>query len=605
MSNENRENTATRELGGELPPRGTRVDRRRFLATAGAAGVGLAAGEGLAGPGMWLAHAAEAVDSNPPAIWDMTADVVVVGTGGAGFAAAVTARSKGSSVIMLEKGLIYGGTTAKSGGTLWIPNNSIMRAQGIADPKEWALRYMVRLSYPAIYDPTHPQLGLPAHEFSLIETFYDKSSEAIDYLGHIGALIMVADLGVGGPAKLQVDYHADLPEDKAPRGRHLNPSTKSGGFGAGLIIQMKSWADAHKIPILLQHAVTKAYRNSAGQVIGVGVNAQGKTLAIRARKAVVFGSGGFTANREMAQNFLRGPIFGGCGVPTNTGDLVPIAAGLGADLGNMNNAWWLQIPLEIVVNTAGSSADVWLPYGDSMIQVNKYGRRVVNEKVVYNERSQVHHIWDPFKTEYPNLVMFMIWDDGVAKNPTNWPFRFPVPLPGQTSPYVIAGKTLADLAHNVDARLASLAHQTGGLRLAPDFAAQLAQTIQRFNALASTGKDLDFHRGEAPIEIEWNGPARKGNTKNPTMYPFSTAGPYYCVPLAGATLDTKGGPKINARAQIIDAQGRPIPGLYGAGNCIASPASQAYWSAGGTLGPAVTYGYLAGLHATAEPVKDV
>jgi 3-oxosteroid 1-dehydrogenase len=356
---------------------------------------------------------------------------------------------------------------------------------------------------------------------------------------------------------------------------------------------------------LLQHTVTKAYRNSAGQVVGVGVDAQGTTLAIRARKAVVFGSGGFTANKEMARNFLRGPIFGGCAAPTNTGDLVPIAAGLGADLGNMNNAWWLQIPLEIIVNTAGSSADVWLPFGDSMIQVNKYGRRVVNEKAVYNERSQIHHVWEPSKTEYPNLVMFMIWDDAVARNPLNWPYRFPVPLPGQTSPLVITGKTLADLAHNVDTRLASLEHQTGGLRLAQGFAAQLAQTIQRFNVLASAGKDLDFHRGESPIQIDWNGPARPGNTKNPTMYPFSATGPYYCVPLAGATLDTKGGPKINTRAQIIDTQGRSIPGLYGAGNCIASPAAQAYWSAGGTLGPALTYGYIAGLHAAAEPVKNV
>jgi hypothetical protein len=230
----------------------------------------------------------------------------------------------------------------------------------------------------------------------------------------------------------------------------------------------------------------------------------------------------------------------------------------------------------------------------------------VNEKVVYNERSQIHHVWDPFAAEYPNLVMFMIWDDGVAKNPTPHPLSPDVPLPGQTSPYVIEGKTLAELAHNIDARLAGLVAHTGGLRLAPDFASQLAQTIKRFNAMARVGKDLDFHRGEgSPIEIEWSGPPQKGNTKNPTMYPISDTGPYYCVPLGGATLDTKGGPRINAKAQVIDPQGLPIAGLYGAGNCIASPAGQAYWSAGGTIGPALTFGYLAGLHAAGEPVKSV
>jgi predicted oxidoreductase len=89
------------------------------------------------------------------------------------------------------------------------------------------------------------------------------------------------------------------------------------------------------------------------------------------------------------------------------------------------------------------------------------------------------------------------------------------------------------------------------------------------------------------------------------MAAISDKGPYYCILVCGATLDTKGGPKINDKAQIIDPQGAPIPGLYGAGNCIASPAGQAYWSGGGTIGPAMVYGYLAGLNAAQEPVKTI
>jgi hypothetical protein len=168
-------------------------------------------------------------------------------------------------------------------------------------------------------------------------------------------------------------------------------------------------------------------------------------------------------------------------VPTNTGDFIPIAMALGADLGNMNNAWWFQLPLEIALTTAGTSADIWIPYGDSMIQVDKYGRRVVNEKAAYNERSQVHHYWDPSAAEYPNLVLFMIFDESVAQNPNQFAFRGVVPLPGQTSPLFITGSTLADLAHKIDARLAQLEGQTGGVRLAPEFTTQLDQTIQRFN----------------------------------------------------------------------------------------------------------------------------
>ncbi len=359
-----------------------------------------------------------------------------------------------------------------------------------------------------------------------------------------------------------------------------------------------------KLPVLLQHAVTKIYRNTKGEVVGVAVDAQGKTLAIRANKAVVFGSGGFTANKEMARNFLRGPVFGGCGAATNTGDLVPMAAELGADFGNMNNAWWLQLPLEVAINTVGSTADIWIPYGDSMIQVNKYGNRVVNEKAVYNERSQIHHVWNPSRTEYPNLVMFMIYDDAVAQNPTQWAFRGVVPLPGHTAPYVIKGATLKELAHNVGVRLASLATHTANLQLAPDFVAQLQQTIKRYNAMANAGVDADFERGSTPIQRDWGAGGRKG-LKNPTMAAISDKGPYYCILVCSATLDTKGGPKINDKAQIIDPQGTPIPGLYGAGNCIASPAAQAYWSGGGTIGPAMVYGYLAGLNAVQEPVKTI
>ncbi len=131
----------------------------------------------LGGAGLGSAEAAGATSNTLPTTWDMTADVVVVGTGAAGFAAASTAFSKGNSVILLEKGPIYGGTTAKSGGEYWIPNNSLLRAAGLSDPKEWALKYMVRLAYPTLYNPNDPKLGLPDHEYSLIETYYDRGGE--------------------------------------------------------------------------------------------------------------------------------------------------------------------------------------------------------------------------------------------------------------------------------------------------------------------------------------------------------------------------------------------------------------------------------------------
>jgi succinate dehydrogenase/fumarate reductase flavoprotein subunit len=350
--------------------------------------------------------------------------------------------------------------------------------------------------------------------------------------------------------------------------------------------------------------VQAVYRNAAGQVIGVRAKSGSGTVSIRARRGVVFGSGGFTQNPDLRRHFLRGPIFGGCAVPTNTGDFVEIGIQLGAQLGNMNNAYWAQNPLEQALQNSSVPNDIWIPYGDSMIQVNKFGKRVVNEKITYNERTQAHFHWDATHREYSNNILMMIYDSGVAGNPLNWPFRYPLPLPGVASPLVISGNTWEELAAAIDARLARYTAQTGNYRLDASFVANLKDTIARFNGFAASGVDLDFRRGETPIQVAWHGPARAGNTSgNPTMYPFASSGPYYCILIGGGTLDTKGGPVINAKGQVLDTGFRRIPGLYGAGNCIASPSAQAYWSAGGTIGPALTFGYLAGVNAAAEAVK--
>jgi len=589
----------------------SRISRRQFLTAAGA-GVAAGAVAGIGGT-VGFARMATPGGGGLPSKWDRTADVVVVGSGMAAFSAAVTAASKGSSVIMLEKASIYGGTTAKAG-NWWIPNNSFMTKAGLTDPKSDAMKYMTRLSFPTLYDPQSPTLGLAQTDYGLLETYYDTASVAVDALGTLGAPSAPSGWATGPDGKFQQpsgrqtpDYHADLPEDKAPYGRDL--SAQNGGSGAAMIKQFKAVADKNNIPLLLEHRVTGVFRNSIGQVVGVQATHGNNTVVIRANKAVVFGSGGFTHNAEMRLNYLRGPIFGGCGVPTNTGDFVSIAIEMGAALGNMNNAWWAQNAFEQTQQNTSVPNDLWLPFGDSMIQVNKYGRRVANEKMVYNERTQAHFYWDASRTEYPNLLLFMIYDDHVAKNPSKWSFRDPIPAPGVDSPLVISGGTWQELATNIDARLAKYGKATGGLRLDSTFLSGLQDTISRFNSFAASGKDLDFGRGETPIQLAWSGDTkehqRPENTKNPTMFPFAANGPYHAILIGGGTLDTKGGPKINSKAQVLKPDGKPIPGLYGAGNCIASPASQAYWSAGGTLGPALTFGYIAGLNANQEQVKQL
>lgn len=542
-------------------------------------------------------------------IFDYDADVLVVGTGGAAFAAAITAAVEGSSVVMFERNEGVGGTTALSGGTAWIPDNPALRAQGKDDARDDAIRYMCRMSYPQWYCASHPTLGLPTDAYELIEAFYDNASRAVEYLTGVGALDVIADdavpdptrpidLGFGIELPEMPDYGADLPENKVPNGRHCRPSP-----GTPLIIeQLERAARERGIDIALEHRAVKLLQNDDRAAVGLELRYRHLTVLARARKAVVFASGGFAHNAELVRRHLPGRVYGSCSTSGAQGDFVSIGIEAGAQLGNMANAWWKQVPLKAALRSP-SPPGVWIPWGDAMIQVNKYGRRVVNEKMAYSDRSRIHAAYDPNRREYPNLLMFMLYDDNVASSPSRHVMRHPIPMPGKDADYVIKGDTWDDLATNIDAALVEMADDIAGLRLDPSFSTNLAATIARFDDFAETGRDLDFGRGEAAIARAWSGPKRPGSP-NPSIAPFAAEGPYYCIIVCAATLDTNGGPVINPRAQVIDVQGEPIPGLYGAGNCIASPAGQGYWGPGATIGLGITFGHLAGRGADAESIKS-
>ncbi len=586
-------------------PPTSRISRRRFLELAGTSTAAAAWSGSSAGPG-----AAEAAE---PSRWDETADVVVVGGGAAALSAAVSAAAAGAQVIVVEKARSVGGTTARSGGGHWIPNNSWMRAGGMEDPREDALRYMARFSYPHLYDPSDPLLGLSEHAYDLIAAHYDNASDAIDALNDLGALTsMMGRMRNGEPWP---DYFDHAPENQAPRGRLLFPQTSSGlqGYGSDLVGQLRAAVERQGTPILVGHRVTRLVTNQRREVIGLEATTgeDQPPVAIRARRAVVFGSGGFTHDRELRLELQRGPVYGGCAAPTNTGDFLRIAGAVGAKLGNLKSAWRQQVVLDLVVKSSDVSATVWQPPGDGMILVSKHGRRVVNEKRCYNDRTEVHFDYDPSREEWRNLVLFMIWDERTADV---YAANFPVPAAGQSAAHVLRGGSLEELAAAIDARLESLTSHVGGFRLDPGFAANLAETVERFNGFAETGVDEDFGRGAQAYDRDWHtyqfslrNPRSKwpANDKpNPTMYPLSTSGPYYAALLAAGTLDTNGGPVIDARAQVLDSWGEPIPGLYGAGNCIASPSGRAYWGGGCTLGLALTFGYLAGRNAASEPAHE-
>ncbi len=562
------------------------VGRRRLLAgTAGVAGVGLL--------GAAPALAADRVDH-----WDAETDVLVVGTGAAASAAAIFAREAGAAVLMVEKADYFGGTTAKSQGGYWIPNNHLMRGRGLADERAAALRYMARLSYPELYNPGDAHLGLAPDDHALIATFYDHAARVVERLAALGVLHSTFFPG-GAGYEYMPDYYGARPENAAPFGRILSPRRPDGtpGMGDEIARQFEAAVGARGIAVRLGQRAVRLVQAASGAVVGVEVaGADGKTARLRARRGVVFGTGGFIHNAELRRRFLRGPVYGGCTVPAAQGDFIPIAQAAGAQLGNMQHGWWAELVFEQAVVNSAVPMNVFVPPGDAMLQVDRTGRRYVNEKFVYNERAQLHFVWDPQRAEYRNLLTFMVYDRRVAQQ-----FAGMFPLPQGPAPYVIEGADFAALGVALGARLKQLAPHTGGFALADDFAAQLAESVARFNGFAATGKDLDFQRGETPVEAYFHGmyrpPGQTNPSPNPTMHPLAEQGPYYAIILCAGVLDTKGGPRIDTHARVLDAFGTPIPGLYGAGNCIASPAAQAYWSAGGTIGPALTFGALAGEHA--------
>jgi succinate dehydrogenase/fumarate reductase flavoprotein subunit len=226
----------------------------------------------------------------------------------------------------------------------------------------------------------------------------------------------------------------------------------------------------------------------------------------------------------------------------------------------------------------------------------------MNEKRNYNDRTHAHFVFDPVNAEYPNRFLFMVFDERCLHR---YAGAFPIPADKRESTWLIEGKNAAELAENIKKRLAKFSASIGVYRLSGGFAKNLEASIDRFNRFADAGRDEDFDRGLHEYDKEWNKqwPAVDGTANgkpNPTMHPINSTSTLYAVILAPGALDTNGGPAVDHNAQVLSPAGKPIPGLYGAGNCIASPSGPAYLGGGGTIGLAMTYGYLAAKHAVEQ-----
>lgn len=536
--------------------------------------------------------------------WSREADVVVLGSGGAALTAAIAAHDFGAAdVVILEKTGMVGGTTAMSGGMLWIPGNPYQIEAGIAESDDDIVAYLDALA-PGQLDPetlgafmeTGPEMVSYLRERTPVR--FHAFADFPDYQPYMpGAkpdggrsldneAFPFATLGKWAarvnPSKMAYPIRGSLMEaitgalDEAALAEREAHDYR--GLGQALVGALFKAVIDRDIPVEFEKRARHLVKDG-DRVIGVvAEDADGRDYRVRARRGVVIATGGFEWNETLVKAFLRGPLTGPVSVPENEGDGLLMAIEAGAQLGNMQHAFWMQSALEFKPQHRSAKPNYMLGSDErarpGAILVNRAGRRFVNEAANYNAVGKALHAFDAGTHSYANLPYWLILDQRYRD-------KYPVftTAPGGPVPsYMMQADTLEALA-----------------TMAGIDPAGLEATVSRFNSMVSKGHDDDFHRGDNSYDnfTMWGDP-----DFDP---PYRTLGlidcaPFYAVKMEAGALGTAGGPRTNCDAQVLDWSGNPIPGLYAAGNAMAAVLGEAYGGAGGTLGPGLTFGYIAGRH---------
>jgi 3-oxosteroid 1-dehydrogenase len=543
-------------------------------------------------------------------------EVVVVGSGAAGMTAALTAAHHGLSVVVCEKTGRFGGSTARSGGGLWVPGNEVLRRAGVADTPEQARAYLAHvvdgcvpvarqqalLDYgPAMLSFVRAQTPV---DFAWVPGYADYYPEAPGGLAQgrsiepvpLDGRVLGAELAHLNPPYLpapagvtitQADYRWLSLGPRHPRAmlagvkvaarmartRLLRQRVLS--MGQALAAGLRAGLAAKQVPVWLDAPMTGLHLRG-GRAAGVEVIRDGRPALILAKRGVVLAAGGFERNAAMRQRYQRAPIGTDwtTGSAGNTGDAIEAAEAVGAALDLMDDAWWgPAIPLPS--GPYFCLAERSLP---GCLVVNGAGRRFVNESAPYVDA--VHAMYDGHAGAVPHIPSWLVFDQRYRDSYVfaGLPPGRPLPRRWYAAGSVHCAGTIAELA--------------GLAGLDP---AALAATVARFGEFAAAGQDPDFHRGDSAYDRYYGDPRHR---PNPNLAPLARP-PFYAVKIVPGDLGTKGGLRTDERARVLRADGTPIPGLYAAGNTSAAVMGHSYAGAGATIGPAMTFGYLAALDLAA------
>ncbi|SFQ08870.1 3-oxosteroid 1-dehydrogenase [Amycolatopsis arida] len=544
-------------------------------------------------------------------------DVVVVGSGAAGMTAALTAALRGLDVVVIEKAARFGGSTARSGGGVWIPGNEVLRAAGVEDTPEAAKTYLASIVGDVV----------PAE---LRDTYIDRGPEVVRLVHRHTPLRL---RWVPGYA----DYHPEAPGGR-PGGRSVEPRPLDGrvlgaelanleppygalppgvpmtqadfrwlsllarhprgltrmaglglraaagrvtgrrllSLGQALAAGLRAGLLRAGVPVELNTPLVELHRDGEhenGRVTGVVVERDGRRTLLRARRGVVLAAGGFEWNARMRGTYQRPPIGTEwtVGAKANTGDAILAGMDLGAAVDLMDDAWWgPSIPLP---------RGPWFALAErsrpGCLIVNARGRRFVNESAPYVEA--VHAMYGPGEGPAENLPAWLVFDQRYRNRYMFTGLGPRQPLPSRWFDAGIAARagTLAELAKRIGVP-----------------AEALVATVERFNGFARAGVDEDFGRGRSVYDHYYGDPR---NRPNPSLGPLEVA-PFHAVRIVPGDLGTKGGLRIDPHARVLREDGSVIEGLYAAGNTSAAVMGRTYAGPGATIGPAMVFGYLAAEH---------
>lgn len=539
-------------------------------------------------------------------------DVVVVGAGAAGMSAALRAARLGLSVVVLEKGAHFGGSTARSGGGVWIPGNYALREAGQAEPgdidraREY-LQAIVGDEVPAVRRDTYLDRGPEVMDFIKAATplrfrwvpnYADYHPEAPGgrLAGRsvepvpLDARFLGAELErlhpqyTKAPANMivtQADFRKISLGMRTLRGPltmakvglrrvvSLLLRRRMYAMGNAIAIGLRKGLMDAGVPVVYEAPLTELVLED-GRVAGVVVEHAGDRHEVRARRGVVLGTGGFERNLELREKYQPKPTSTEwtTGSQYNDGGGHLAGMALGADIALMDDSWWgPTIPLP---------SGPWFCLSErnlpGSIIVNGAGKRFMNEALPYVEAT--HAIYEGEATGVQHVPSWMIIDQRYRNRYLFAGLAPRQPFPGRwyKNGTIKKAPTLAELAAQIDVP-----------------ADALQETIDRFNGFARSGVDEDFGRGESGYDRYYADPTVK---PNPSLHTIDQA-PFYAVKIVPGDLGTKGGLVTDEHARVLRPDGSAIAGLYAAGNVSSAVMGRTYAGPGATIGPAIVFGYLA------------